>query len=182
MFVNILIKYLNKQFMHYLKIKMVIVMKKVFKFLMIIIFAFTLYSCGESYRIDKIENTIWKSDIFNITATSEQLKKYPNNQNKNYSTIYIGNKRYVCFVGFSWHSTTFRVILFDEESNFEISFYGEHGDFVYGYYSAVKKEINKEYKYSLKVELKEEGQYYEYCEENNLEFPLVINFYGYENK
>lgn len=158
-------------------------MKKVISLLIIIAFSFTLSSCGEAYRIDKIENVVWKSDTFNISATSEQLKKYPDiNQNNNYASIYINEEKYACFVGFSWQSTTFAVVLFDESSNTKISFYGDSSDFLRGYYDEVKKEKDKEYLYSCMVRLNNSGQYYDYCEANNLEFPSVINFYGYENK
>jgi hypothetical protein len=158
-------------------------MKKVILFLIIIIFSCTLTSCGDSYRMDKIENVVWRSDTFNITATSEQLKKYPdNNQYNNYASIYINEKKHACFVGFSWQSTTFAVVLFDESSNTKISFYGDSSDFLRGYYDEVKKERDKEYLYSCVVRLNDSGQYYDYCVANNLEFPTTINFYGYENK
>ena len=158
-------------------------MKKMFLFFIIILSTFCLYSCGEAYRIDKIENVIWKSDVFNITATSEQLKKYPDdNQNNNYASIYINEEKYACFVGFSWQSRGFFVALFDKTSNLRISFYGENSELLQGHYDEVKKEKNKEFLYSCKVRLSNSGQYYDYCEANNLEFPSVINFYGYENK
>ena len=154
-------------------------MEKKFLFFINILVTFCLSSCGEAYRIDKIENVVWKSDIFNITANSEQLKKYPDN---NYASIYINDEKYACFVGFSWQSTTFAVVLFDESSNTKISFYGDSSDFLRGYYDEVKKEKDKEYLYSCRVRLNNSGQYYDYCEANNLEYPSVINFYGYENK
>ncbi len=157
-------------------------MKKVVLLWLFILSLFFLCSCGEAYRVDKIENVIWKSDNFNITATSEQINKYPDKEQKNnYSSIYINDEKYACFVGFSWQSRAFAVVLFDETSNLEIPFYGDNTDFLRGYYDEIKKEKNKDYLYSCKVRLNS-GQYYDYCEANNLEFPSVINFYGYENK
>jgi hypothetical protein len=158
-------------------------MKKVILFLIIIIFSCTLTSCGDSYRMDKIENVVWRSDTFNITALPNQINKYPNKeQNNKYSCIYINDEKYACYVHFSWQSTVFAVKLYDENSNLEISFYGDDNNFLIGYYEEPKKEKNREYLYSCVVRLNDSGQYYDYCVANNLEFPTIINFYGYENK
>ena len=151
--------------------------------MLFILSLFFLNSCGEAYRIDKIENVIWKSDNFNITATSEQINKYPDKEQKNnYSSIYINNEKYACYVHFSWQSVVFAVNLYDETSNLEIPFYGDNTEFLIGYYDEIKKEKNKDYLYSCRVRLSNSGQYYDYCEANNIEFPSVINFYGYENE
>ena len=68
----------------------------------------------------------------------------------------------------------------DSATNEPFYFYGNTYEFLWVHYGNLIKEKDKEYKYSLGITLTDNGQYFEYCESNNLFFPKTITLYGYE--
>ena len=156
-------------------------MRKVFLLISCLFFSITLSSCMD-IRIVKIDDITWKSDLFNIVTTSDQLQVYYDVKeytegDKYYSDIVIDDEIHSCTVGLA--NSIFSIHLYDEVSD-EIEFYyGECEDFLWGYYDFIKIK-NQEYIYMLEIELIEIGQYYEYCIENDIEFPTKLTLYGYK--
>ena len=156
-------------------------MRKVFLLISCLFLLVTLSSCVD-IRIVKIDDITWKSDLFNIVTTSEQLQVYYDVKeytegDKYYSDIVIDGENHSCTVGLA--NSTFSIHLYDEVSD-EIEFYyGECEYFILGYYDFIKVK-NQEYIYMLEIELIEIGQYYEYCIENDIEFPTKLTLYGYK--
>ena len=158
-------------------------MRKVFLLISCLFFSITLSSCMD-IRIVKIDDITWKSDLFNIVTTSDQLQVYYDVKeytegDKYYSDIVIDGENHSCTVGLA--NSIFSIYLYDEISD-EIKFYyGECEDFLWGYYDFIKIK-NQEYIYMLEIELIETGQYYEYCIENDIEFPTKLTLYGYKDR
>ena len=158
-------------------------MRKVFLLIFCLFLLMTLSSCMD-IRIVKIDDITWKSDLFNIVTTSNQLQVYHISdaeleENSYYSDIVIDGGNYSCTVGLA--NSIFCIYLYDEVSDERKSYYGECEDFISGYYDFIKIK-NQEYIYMLEIELIEIGQYYEYCIENDIEFPTKLTLYGYKIK
>ena len=159
-------------------------MRKVFLLISCLFFSITLSSCID-IRIVKIDDITWKSDLFNIVTTSNQLQVYHISdaeleENSYYSDIVIDGGNYSCTVGLA--NNQFYIYLFDEVSN-EIKFYyGECYEFLDGRYHNLIKVKNQEYIYMLEIDLIKSGQYYEYCIENDIDFPTKLTLYGYKTK
>lgn len=162
-------------------------MKKIF-ILGYILFSFLLYGCNDT-RLVRLNNLVWKSDVYNIETTSSKLQMYHKILKKEeskeyYSFILIENQNYNCVLHIA--NNIFSLSLYDKKTNEKLVFFNG-GDkeyrmpFMTGSYNGYIKEKNKKYKYSFTVSLQERGQYYEYCLKNNKEFYSKINFYGYEN-
>lgn len=162
-------------------------MKKILLSLSFIFLSFILCSCNDT-RLADINGVIWKEETFNIAATSEQLQNWSlevvENYEDYYSTIVVNDITYYCKVGLS--NNIFVVYLMDATTNEYLYFNDdkEYSHFLDGHYypSKPKKVKNEEYIYTFTVRLNTESQYYEYCIENNIEFPETLTFYGYENK
>ena len=158
-------------------------MRKVFLLISCLFLLITLSSCMD-IRIVKIDDITWKSDLFNIVTTSDQLQVYYDVKeyiegDKYYSDIVIDGENHSCTIDLE--NSNFFVTLFNETSN-EIEFYyGECEDFLFGHYDFVKVK-NQEYIYMLEIDLVEHGQYYEYCIENDIEFPTKLTLYGYKDR
>ena len=156
-------------------------MRKIYLLIICYFLLVTLSSCMD-IRIVKIDDITWKSDLFNIVTTSDQLQVYYDVKeytegDKYYSDIVIDGENHSCTVGLD--NNMFYIILFDEISD-EIKFYyGECEDFLFGYHDFVKVK-NQEYIYMLEIDLIEFGQYYEYCIANDIEFPTKLTLYGYK--
>ena len=156
-------------------------MKRIFIFFSILIVSIVLCSCNDT-RIVRINNIIWKDYDFSIVATSSQLQKQnlcqgsPDDEDY-YSSIILFDVEYSCFIGMA--NNIFALFLFDSENSI-IHFYGEEKEFLCGFYGELKKEKEKEFKYSLTISLTDSGQYYEYCMDNDKIFPSNIILYGYE--
>ena len=162
--------------------KMEFMMKKILLPICMLSLSIALCSCLDT-RVMDIDNITWKEDTFKIEVTSEQLQKQfwderEIDDNNYYSNILIRGEIYSCTIYMA--NTDFMIMLYDSSNDSIIYFYGTLVDFISGSYD-LYKEKNKEYKYSLNVTLKKSGQYYEYCTDNNIEFPKTITLYGYEN-
>ena len=158
-------------------------MEKKLLLLCMLALLFSLCSCLDTRVID-INNITWKEDTFKIEVTSDQLQKQFWNKHESddddfYSTILIDENNYSCCIYIA--NADFTIDLFDSSKDSIIYFYGSNEEFIRGSYR-LYNERNKEYKYSLNVTLKKSGQYYEYCTDNNIEFPKTITLYGYENQ
>ena len=158
-------------------------MRKIYLLIICCFLLLTLCSCMD-IRIVKIDDITWKSDLFNIVTTSDQLQVYYDVKeytegDKYYSDIVIDDEIHSCIVGLD--NNMFYIILFDEISDETKFYYGECEDFLFGYYDFVKVK-NQEYIYMLEIDLIEFGQYYEYCIENDIEFPTKLTLYGYKIK
>ncbi|MCR5786086.1 MAG: hypothetical protein K6G28_00070 [Acholeplasmatales bacterium] len=147
-------------------------MKKLFLFICIAIGLITLCSCNDT-RIIEIDNVIWKNDDFNIVATSRQLQKQSNNQHSPgdddyYSSITLFDVKYFCEIHIE--NGNFNLNLYNSSNSSKIYFFGESEEFLWGHYSNddFLKVKDKEYKYTLSISLKNVGQYYEYCSENDI--------------
>ncbi len=156
-------------------------MKKRVLTVFVVAISILLCSCADTRVID-IDNVIWKNEDFCIETTSEQLQKqyygeHTVGDNNYYSIIQICGASYSCKIYLV--NNDFIVTLYDPLNDALISFYGDSQEFLWGNYDLVKE---KKYRYTLKVELTDECQYYEYCMDNNIKYPNNIIFYGYENK
>ena len=139
---------------------------------------FFITSCSDT-KIADMEGLVWKERYFNIIATSKELHERVNGGPFNdFSQIQIKNEKYKCSIGLS--NNDFYLELYDEKNNI-ISFYGESYAFLIGHYDSAKKAKNQDYDYYFNVKLYS-GQYYDYCLDNNLEFPSDLTFYGYDQK
>ena len=159
-------------------------MRKVFLLISCLFFSITLSSCM-NIRIVKIDDITWKSDLFNIVTTSNQLQVYYNVKeytegDKYYSDIVIDDEIHSCTVGLE--NNMFYIILFDETDDIEKSYYDECYEFLDGKYHNLIKVKNQEYIYMLEIDLIKSGQYYEYCIENDIEFPTKLTLYGYKDR
>ena len=158
-------------------------MRKIYLLIICCFLLLTLCSCND-IRIVEIDGVIWKSDLFNIVTTSNQLQVYHISdaeleENSYYSDIVIDGENHSCTIDLE--NSNFFVTLFNETSN-EIEFYyGECEDFLFGHYDFVKVK-NQEYIYMLEIDLVEHGQYYEYCIANDIEFPTKLTLYGYKDR
>ena len=157
-------------------------MKKILLPICMLSLSIALCSCLDT-RVMDIDNITWKEELFKLEITSEKLQKqfhseHESDDNNYYSTILIFEKTYSCTIHMA--NDSFNVILYDSSNDSIIYFYGMDDEFLCGSYR-LYNERNKEYKYSLNVTLKKSGQYYEYCTDNNIEFPKTITLYGYEN-
>lgn len=145
----------------------------------------------DSRTID-IENVLWKEDYFSLEASSTQIKNqwYHRENVKNidkndyYSTIVLNNKLYYCVLYLA--NNDFSIDLYNPNTNEYEYFYNDFNDFyesiefISGFgTSAYKKVRGKDYKYIMNITLKETGQYYYYCIDNNIEFPTTLTLYGY---
>ncbi len=158
-------------------------MRKNFLIIFIVLLSSILCSCADTKVID-IPNITWKNEDFHIETTSEQLQKqfhedHITGDNNYYPIIKICDESYSCKIYFA--NNDFIVTLYNPLNDTKTSFYGKRQEFLCGIYNLTKEE-RKEYKYSLKIELNDECQYYEYCMDNNIKYPNTIIFYGYENK
>ena len=168
-------------------------MKKICLIIISIMFIIPLFSCNDC-RLINIDNVIWKEETFQIETTSEQLqnqsKIIPGEQGDKdyYSSITIEFIKYNCVISLS--NNHFAVLLYDATDNEMIDFYSSNNNedknytFIEGGYSPAKpkKQKGKDYIYIFYVSLKTNGSYYEYCMDNNIEYPKTLTFYGYENK
>ena len=162
----------------------VLSMRKIYLLIICCFLLLTLCSCND-IRIVEIDGVIWKSDLFNIVTTSNQLQVYHISDaelegNSYYSDIVIDGENHSCIIGLN--NGSFYVTLYDDISNERISYYGEQEEFIEGHYGVLKKVKNQEYIYMLEIDLIEHGQYYEYCIENDIEFPTKLTLYGYKIK
>ena len=155
-------------------------MKKIILFMNILLITIILSSCMDK-KIIELNNITWKEEYFNIEVTSTQLQEQFNNEidkEDYYSTISIFDEEYFCT--FYIVNNHFSINLYDKITNTIIYYYGNDEEFIYGSYTLFKAK-QENYKYKLTVDLKG-GQYYEYCESNDVDFPNTIVLYGYESK
>ncbi len=158
-------------------------MKRIFIITYIILLILPICSCMDTKVLD-IDNIKWIDEYFKIEATSNQLKKQFYEERKEgddnyYSTIVISDNSYSCKIYLA--NEHFSLTLYDSLNDSVISFYGNSQEFLWGSYE-LSKEKNKEYIYSIKIKLTDECGYYDYCLENNLDYPVMIVLYGYEFK
>ncbi len=158
-------------------------MRKKFLMIFIALLSSILCSCADTKAID-IPNIIWKNEDFHIETTSEQLQKQHHQEHQigddnYYSSIVICEEKYSCKIYMV--NNDFVITLYNPTNDTEISFYGDSQDFLWGVYDLFK-EKEKKYKYSLKIRLGKRCQYRDYCLDNNIEYPQIIIFYGYENR
>ena len=160
-------------------------MKKVSLLLLLIISVFMLSACVDTRVVD-MNGLIWKDDYFGIVATSSELQHQCYDRPEDvaegsyYSSLILEGELRNC--GISLSGKRFDLRLSNEESEESACFFDEKDALLYGSYTKPVKEKGKSYKYSLKIHLVHEGQYYAYCEEYGLEFPEYITLYGYEDK
>lgn len=159
-------------------------MRKIYLLIICCFLLLTLCSCND-IRIVEIDDVIWKSDLFNIVTTSNQLQVYHDVKeyiegDKYYSDIVIEKENYSCTIVLA--NKIFVVTLYDETDDIEKSYYGECYEFLDGRYHNLIKVKNQEYIYMLEIDLIESGQYYEYCIANDIEFPTKLTLYGYKDR
>ena len=174
-------------------------MKKIFLLLVLCILSLSLSSCTVTdSRVVDMDNMLWKNPDFNIEATSTQLQNQehlnlPENKEDYFSSIEVEGQKYSCTIGLT--NRMFAVWLYDDSTYGKDEFKDNIGDsiicfydpsypeskdsFLDGFYDNPEKVKDKDYKYTMNVRLTESGQYYEYCQANNIEFPKTITFYGY---
>lgn len=137
-------------------------------------------ACNDT-RIADMENMVWREELFNITATSKELhERVHGGPFDDFSEMYIGDVKYKCTIGLS--NSNFYLDLYNDD-NSQLVFYGyDNQSFLDGWYDTARKVKDQEYDYYFNVRLINSCQYYEYCIDNNLEFPTSLTFYGYEQK
>ena len=94
-------------------------MRKVCLLISCLFLLVTLSSCMD-IRIVKIDDITWKSDLFNIVTTSDQLQVYYDVKeytegDKYYSDIVIDGENHSCTVGLA--NSIFCIYLYDEVSD-----------------------------------------------------------------
>lgn len=148
---------------------------------------FLLCSCADN-RIAEIDNLIWRDDFFNIEATSEQLQNqikynwndFDNRPDNFFSSITVFGVRYDCRLSLS--NNAFFISIFTEGKNEYYNDYGDGYQFMMGSHDKLEKYKNEEYTYKLHIYLSETSSYIEYCKDNDIDYPLTFDLYGYENK